>query len=82
MPRISFLPSLLSLPALLGASAPAEWFVKVVLNCEVLHENVEVGGPTRSAAFHDEAPQGPLLIQGDHGPAAFRAIALREVVLP
>ncbi|RMG70332.1 MAG: DUF1080 domain-containing protein, partial [Bacteroidetes bacterium] len=47
-------------------------FLRVVLNGVVLHENVEVTGPTRAAAFTDEAPQGPLMLQGDHGPVAIR----------
>jgi hypothetical protein len=53
-------------------------FAKVVLNGFTLHENVEVKGPTRSAAFNDEAPLGPLMIQGDHGPVAIRALAVKR----
>ena len=53
-------------------------FVKVVHNGVVIHENVEVTGPTRAAAFQDEAPKGPLMIQGDHGPVAFRNIRYRR----
>ncbi|GAB3921247.1 hypothetical protein GCM10028804_16760 [Larkinella terrae] len=49
-------------------------FVKVLLNGVVIHENVEVTGPTRSAAFEDERPLGPLMFQGDHGPVAIRHI--------
>jgi hypothetical protein len=49
-------------------------FVKVVLNGVVVQENVEVTGPTRAAAFQDERPAGPLMIQGDHGPVALRNI--------
>ena len=49
-------------------------FAKVVHNGVVIHENVEVMGPTRAAAFQDEQPKGPLMIQGDHGPVAFRNI--------
>lgn len=47
-------------------------FVKVVLNGYTLHENVEVAGPTETAAFQDEQPQGALMLQGDHGPVALR----------
>ncbi|SDL48986.1 protein of unknown function [Catalinimonas alkaloidigena] len=47
-------------------------FVKVIHNGVTIHENVEVTGPTRSAAFEDEQPTGPLMIQGDHGPVAIR----------
>ncbi|MDH4092353.1 MAG: DUF1080 domain-containing protein [Cyclobacteriaceae bacterium] len=49
-------------------------FVKVVLNGITIHENVVIFGPTRAAAFSDEAATGPLMIQGDHGPVAFRNI--------
>ena len=49
-------------------------FVKVVHNGKVIHENVEVTGPTRAAAFENEAAKGPLMLQGDHGPVAFRNI--------
>jgi len=53
-------------------------FVKVELNGVVLHENVEVTGPTRGPAFADEQPLGPLMIQGDHGPLAFRNIRYKR----
>jgi hypothetical protein len=49
-------------------------FLKVVHNGVVIHENVEVTGPTRAAAFQDEKSMGPLMIQGDHGPVAIRNI--------
>ncbi len=48
-------------------------FVKVIHNGQVIHENVEVTGPTRAAAFENrEQATGPLMLQGDHGPVAFR----------
>jgi hypothetical protein len=56
-------------------------FVKVVHNDQVVHENVEVTGPTRSAAFDDEKPTGPLLLQGDHGPVAYRNVRLKTLML-
>lgn len=49
-------------------------FIKVIHNGVTIHENIEVTGPTRSAAFQDEKPTGPLMIQGDHGPVAIRNI--------
>ncbi|MDW8205024.1 MAG: DUF1080 domain-containing protein [Cytophagales bacterium] len=52
-------------------------FVKVFHNGVLVHENVEVSGPTRGSAFANEAPRGPLRIQGDHGPVAFRNIRYR-----
>jgi len=54
-------------------------FVKVIHNGELVHENVEVTGPTRAAAFADEKPQGPLMLQGDHGPVAYRNIRLKPL---
>lgn len=53
-------------------------FNKVVLNNTVIHEHVAVSGPTRGAMFDDEKPFGPLMIQGDHGPVAFRNIRYRN----
>jgi hypothetical protein len=54
-------------------------FVKVVHNGRTIHENVEVDGPTRSAAFPDEKALGPLMLQGDHGPVAFRNLRLKPL---
>jgi hypothetical protein len=51
-------------------------FLKVVLNDEVIHENIEVKGPTTSSLTGKENPTGPLMIQGDHGPVCFRSIKL------
>lgn len=52
-------------------------FTKVVLNDFTVQENVEVTGPTRSALFAEEGKSGPLVIQGDHGPVAIRALAIK-----
>ncbi|MES2734479.1 MAG: DUF1080 domain-containing protein [Bacteroidota bacterium] len=49
-------------------------FIKVIQNGVTIHENVEVTGPTRAAAFQDEKPLGSLIIQGDHGQVALRNI--------
>ncbi len=54
-------------------------FVRVVHNGVVIHENVEVTGPTRAAAFSDEKPVGPLMLQGDHGPVAYRNIWIKPI---
>jgi len=54
-------------------------FVKVTHNGVVVHENVEVTGPTRAAAFADEKTTGPLMFQGDHGPVAYRNIRIRPI---
>jgi hypothetical protein len=51
-------------------------FVKVTLNGTVLHENVEMKGPTPGGLTGKEAPTGPLMFQGDHGPVAYRNIKI------
>lgn len=57
-------------------------FKRVALNGTVIHEDVEVTGPTRSAHFSDEQPAGPLMAQGDHGPVAFRNVRITPLHLP
>ncbi|MBS0209039.1 MAG: DUF1080 domain-containing protein [Planctomycetes bacterium] len=53
-------------------------FLKVVHNGQVIHENVEMNGPTRGAKVPAEAPLGPLVIQGDHGPVAYRNLTVTK----
>jgi hypothetical protein len=57
-------------------------FIKVTQNGKVIHENVEVPRPTCAARFLNEKPTGPLLLQGDHGPVAYRNIRLKNLQLP
>jgi hypothetical protein len=49
-------------------------FVKVTLNGQVIHENVEMKGVTPGGVTGKEAPTGPILFQGDHGPVSYRNI--------
>ena len=51
-------------------------FVKVVHNGILIHENQSLTGPTRASTFNDEKPTGPLMLQGDHGPVAYRNIRI------
>jgi hypothetical protein len=51
-------------------------FLKVVLNGQVIHEDVEVKGPTPAGLTGKESPTGPLMFQGDHGPVAYRNIRI------
>jgi hypothetical protein len=51
-------------------------FLKVTLNDQVLHENVEMKGPTPGGLTGKEAMTGPLMFQGDHGPVAYRNITI------
>ena len=62
-----------------GSKTENARFLKVVHNGELVHENVEVTGPTRAASFEDESATGPLMIQGDHGPVAFRNVRIRKL---
>lgn len=56
-------------------------FIKVWQNGKLIHENVEVTGPTRSPGFDNEAPTGPIMLQGDHGPVAFRNLRIKPLHL-
>jgi 3-keto-disaccharide hydrolase len=51
-------------------------FLKVILNDQVIHENVEMKGPTPTGVSGKEAAKGPLMFQGDHGPVAYRNIKI------
>lgn len=51
-------------------------FIKVTLNDQVIHENLEMKGPTPGGLTGKEAAEGPLLFQGSHGPAAYRNIKI------
>lgn len=51
--------------------------IRVEHNGVVIHEEVQLTGPTRSGTA-DEAAQGPIVIQGDHGPIAFRKLLVRH----
>lgn len=46
-------------------------FEKVIHNGVLVHSDVELTGPTRSSAYNDEKPTGPLMLQGDHGPVGY-----------
>ena len=54
-------------------------FEKVVLNGMVIHEDVELPYPTGHAWRRKEKPLGPLLLQADHGPVAFRNVRIRRL---
>ncbi len=53
-------------------------FIRVELNGVLIHENVELTGPTRSSMADDEVALGPIMIQGDHGPVALRHIKITQ----
>ncbi|MHC4206578.1 MAG: 3-keto-disaccharide hydrolase, partial [Planctomycetota bacterium] len=54
-------------------------FNVVLHNGIVVHEQVELTGPTRASAYNDEKPTGPLMLQGDHGPVAYRNIMIEPL---
>ncbi|MDE0849045.1 MAG: DUF1080 domain-containing protein [Nitrospinaceae bacterium] len=54
-------------------------FIKVELNGQILHENVEMKGPTPSGVTGKEAAKGPIMFQGDHGPVAYRNIKIKSI---
>jgi hypothetical protein len=50
--------------------------LRVELNGVSIQENVELTGVTRGGLGNNEVPLGPLRLQGDHGPVAFRNIKI------
>ena len=62
-----------------GRKAANAIFERVVWNGEMVHENVALGGPTRAGLPGPEVSRGPLMLQGDHGPVAYRNIRIREI---
>ena len=59
-----------------GQKIASARFEKIVHNGTVIHADVELSGPTRAGAYNDEKPTGPLMLQGDHGPVAYRNIRI------
>jgi hypothetical protein len=52
--------------------------LRVLLNDTHVQENVEVPAPTVSHMQIPEAARNPIMLQGDHGPVAFRNLHIRE----
>jgi hypothetical protein len=55
--------------------------VKLVHNGKIIHENLELNGPTRGPLWEDEKSTGPIRLQGDHGPVAYRNLRVKTVEL-
>lgn len=51
-------------------------FVRVMHNGVEVQRDVEVDGGTRAHMNIAEAPMNPLMLQGDHGPVAFRNLRI------
>lgn len=54
-------------------------FVRVKLNGVTVQENVELKGPTTASLGGKERAEGPILLQGDHGPVAYRNIRVKPI---
>ncbi|MCX6634974.1 MAG: DUF1080 domain-containing protein, partial [Acidobacteria bacterium] len=54
-------------------------FIRVLHNGVPVQTDVEVDGPTRAHMNIPEAPLNPLMLQGDHGPVAYRSIHIRPL---
>ncbi len=54
-------------------------FLRVDHNGKQIHGEYELIGSTRGASPWEEKPEAPLLLQGDHGPVAFRNLYLRSL---
>lgn len=54
-------------------------FVKVLLNGDVIHENVEVKGGTGGGVDGKEKAMGPVMFQGNHGVVAFRNLSVEPL---
>lgn len=57
-------------------------FEKVTINGKVVQENASTSGHTRSAPLEGESVQGPIAIQGDHGPIAIRRYEVTRIAYP
>ncbi|HOX40132.1 MAG TPA: DUF1080 domain-containing protein [Candidatus Brocadiia bacterium] len=51
-------------------------FIKVELNGQLLHKNLEMPDKTPGGVSGKEAAKGPLMFQGNHGPVAYRNICI------
>ena len=54
-------------------------FEKVTHNGVVIHEGYEYQGPSRGSWNPEDIAQGPIRLQGDHGPVAFRNVRIRPL---
>jgi hypothetical protein len=54
--------------------------VRATLNGQLIHEDRELLTPTGNNYTRPEVATGPLMLQGDHGPVAFRNVRVRVPV--
>jgi hypothetical protein len=62
-----------------GKKLEAARIVRVLFNGQLVQKDVDVAGPTRAHLPIPEAAANPLMLQGDHGPVAFRNIYVRPL---
>ena len=76
-------------PAKLASKAPGEWniveatlvgnTVTVILNGVKIIDNKTIDGPTGGALDDKVGEPGPIMLQGDHSPVAYRNIRIKEL---
>jgi hypothetical protein len=54
-------------------------FRSIKLNGVLIHENLELFGPTRGALKAEEVAKGPIRIQGDHGSVAIKLLEVKKI---
>ncbi len=55
--------------------------VKAILNGQVIHDNQELLTPTGDRWKNAEMSEGPLMLQADHGPVAFRNVRVKAIAV-
>jgi len=61
-----------------GKKTAAAHFTSVKLNGKEIQKDVDAPKPTGSELSSKEVPTGPIMLQGDHGPVAFRNLRIKE----
>ena len=59
--------------------APFNWDDALLINDQLIHEKMSLTAPTGHAYVLPEVAAGPVFLQGDHGPVAFRNVKLRPL---